>query len=183
MIRESLLGGFRRAAPVTFAPLIADIPIAVVLVFVLRQAPEGFLQAIRLGGAALLLYLAWGLWRQLREEAQNRVEDAVEAAPAARVGRGLMLGVAMLFLSPGPYLYWSTVLGPLLLAGVAQSLAHAVVFLLAFYSFSIGGLLVIAWILGRAGRISPAWQRGLQVFSLLLLLGVAIWLLSDLLLG
>ena len=183
VIRESLLGGLRRAAPVTFAPLIADIPIAVILVFVLRQAPQGFLQAIRLGGAGLLLYLAWGLWQQLRVDGGVLAGEAAEGRPAARVGRGLALGVAMLFLSPGPYLYWSTVLGPLLLAALQQSLAHALLFLLSFYAFSIGGLLVIAWALGRAGGISPAWRRGLQSLSLLLLVAVALWLLSDVLLA
>jgi threonine/homoserine/homoserine lactone efflux protein len=41
VIAQALLGGWRRAAPVTFAPLLADIPIAATLVFAVSQVPEG----------------------------------------------------------------------------------------------------------------------------------------------
>jgi threonine/homoserine/homoserine lactone efflux protein len=179
VIRESLLGGLRRAAPVTFAPLLADIPIAVVLVFLLGQAPLAFLQAVRYGGAALLLYLAWGLWRELRAGDPVEGDAAAKALPAQSAGRGFMLGMMMLFLSPGSYLYWSSVNGPLLLQALDLGLAHALAFLAGFYAFSIGGLLGIAALIERAGQISPAWQRGMRVASLVLLVGVAIWLLAS----
>ncbi len=181
IIRESLLGGLRRAAPVTFAPLLADIPIGIVFVFLLGQAPEGFLVFVRLAGAALLLYLAWGLWQQLRAGDQAEGDDAEEALPEQSAGRGFMLGTMMLFLSPGPYLFWSSVNGPLLLEALDLSLLHALGFLAAFYIFSIGGLIAIAALIDRAGQISPEWRRALRIGSLLLLVGVAIWLLSGLL--
>ena len=177
VIRESLLGGLRRAAPVTFAPLLADIPIAIVLVFLLGQAPQGFLHAIRYAGAALLLYLAWGLWQQLRAGDPAQGDAAAKSLPAQSAGRGFMLGTMMLFLSPGSYLYWSSVNGPLLLQALDLGIPHALAFLGAFYVFSIGGLLAIAALIERAGQISPTWQRGMRIASLVLLVGVAIWLL------
>lgn len=181
VIRESLLGGLRRAAPVTFAPLLADIPIGIVFVFLLGQAPQGFLQIVRLAGAALLFYLAWGLWQQLRAGENTDSDAAARALPEQSAGRGFMLGTMMLFLSPGPYLFWSSVNGPLLLEALDLGLGHALAFLGAFYIFSIGGLLAIAALIARAGQISPQWRRGLRIFSLLLLVGVALWLLSGLL--
>ena len=180
MIAESLAGGFRRGAPVTFAPLIADIPIAGILVFAISQVPAQFLDGVRIAGALLLLYLAWGMFRTLRTP---HSQDEAASPPPASVGRGLFLGVLMLFLSPGPYLFWSTINGPILLSGLAIGLGHAIAFLASFYFFSIGGLLIISWLLSRAGGISPTWRRGLQAGSLLLLVGVAAFLLSQVLMA
>jgi threonine/homoserine/homoserine lactone efflux protein len=174
IIAESLLGGWRRALPVLFAPLIADIPIAIVLVFVLKQVPDTFLQYIRFAGAALLLYLAWNLWRQVKSSISP--ERPQSPAPPS-IQKGLTMGVAMLFLSPGPYLYWSLILGPLLLTALGLSLLHAFVFLFAFYLFSIGGLFVISVLLTRAGEISPTWKKRLQFGSLFLMLVIALFLI------
>jgi len=170
VIAESLLGGLKRAAPVIFAPLLADIPIAFTMIFVLNQAPEAFLQLVRLAGAALLLYLAWSLWQELRA---RQTEEPEVPVPASTARRGFLRGMAMLFLSPGTYLYWSLILGPLLLEALGQSWGHPIAFVVSFYLFSIGGLLVIAAILGRAREISPQVKRGLQVASLLLLVLIA----------
>lgn len=179
VIAESLAGGFRRGAPVTFAPLIADIPIAGVLVFAMSQVPAQFLDSVRIAGAALLLYLAGGMVRTLKTSGGDQHED--EQPTPSSVGRGLFLGVMMLFLSPGSYLYWSLINGPILLKGLAAGLSHAFAFLASFYFFSIGGLLIIAWVLSRAGQLSPSWRRGLQTASLLLLGAVAAYLIIEVL--
>jgi threonine/homoserine/homoserine lactone efflux protein len=176
VIAQSLLGGWRRAAPVTFGPLIADIPIAITLVLVMSQVPEGFLRFVKLAGAALLLFLAWGLWREIRSRTEK--EGSTEA-PAQSPWRGLVQGVLMIFLSPGPYLFWAAVLGPLLLDALALSQLHGILFLLGFYGFSIGGLQLLALILGRIGEISAAGRRVLQFSSLLLMLLIAALLVQS----
>ncbi|MCW5873532.1 MAG: LysE family transporter [Anaerolineales bacterium] len=177
VIAQALLGGWRRAAPVTFAPLLADIPVAVAMVFVMRQVPPAFLRSIQLAGAALLAYLAWDLWRQLRSAAEAAATEADQNAPPA--WRSLLQGMLMLFLSPGTYLFWGLVLGPLLLRGLAHSSIHGVAMLAGFYIFSIGGLLGIAFVLGKLGQFNPKMRRVLQTASLVLMLGMAFWLLYD----
>ena len=62
LISESLAGGWRRGAPVAFAPLISDLPIILLSLFVLNQLPENFLNVISLAGGVFALYLAWRLW-------------------------------------------------------------------------------------------------------------------------
>lgn len=176
IIAESLLGGWKRAAPVTLAPLVADIPIAFVLVFVLKQVPEGFLDVVQLGGAFLLLYLAWTLWQELRSGNKGASQDAIKPSTGRR---GFLMGAAMLFLSPGSYLYWSLVLGPLLLDALGNSLLHAITFLAGFYTFSIGGLLGIVFLLGRARESSQTIRRGLQIASLALVLVIAVVLFAS----
>ncbi len=176
IIAQSLVGGWRRALPITFAPLIGDIPIAIVLVFILKQVPTSFLTYIRFAGAALLIYLALNLRKQIKARKSQLLNGR---EPSLGVRRGLLMGLAMLLMSPGPYLYWSLILGPLLLAALAISLWQAIAFLAAFYLFSIGGLILISYTLGRLGRISQKLQARLQMLSLLLMLAIAGLLIAD----
>jgi threonine/homoserine/homoserine lactone efflux protein len=111
VIAKSLVGSFRRDAPVVFAPLIADLPIAGVLVFAVNQIPAGFLDGVRIAGAGLLLYLAWGSFKTM-QAAPPAGDPPVSSGTTIR--RGLIKAKMMLFLSPGPYLYWSLVTGPIL---------------------------------------------------------------------
>lgn len=176
VIAQALLGGWRRAAPVTFAPLLADIPIAITLVSVISQVPAGFLRGVQLAGAALLAYLAFDLWRELRRApAAGGTQTVAPQSP----WRGLLQGTLMLFLSPGSYLFWALVLGPLLLQASAFSPAHGIGLLLGFYLFSIGGLLAIAYALGRVGQFNARARRILQMASLALMVLIAAWLVYS----
>jgi len=175
IIAQSLLAGWRRAAPITFAPLLADIPIAATLVFAMSQVPENFLRFVHIAGAILLVSLAWGLWKQMRRGSANKRGKSTPLS----AGRAFFQGVLMLFLSPGSYLFWALVNGPILLRALDQSLGHALLFLLAFYSFSIGGLLLIAVILSRIGQFNARLRRGLQLGSLVLMLAIAGLLLKN----
>ena len=176
IIAQALMGSWRRVLPIVFAPLIGDIPIALVLVFLLKQVPEIFLRYVRFAGAILLIYLAWGILKEIRSSNQLPSESK---EPPLRARRGLIMGLAMLFMSPGPYLYWSLILGPLLLSALAISLWHAFAFLLSFYIFSIGGLILIAYMIDRLGKINQQFQSWLQRASLALMLLIAIFLIID----
>lgn len=177
VIAQSLLGGWRRAAPVTFGPLIADIPIAFTLVFVMSQVPEEFLRFVKFAGATLLLFLAWNLWREIRAKF-TRASMVETNAPRSPV-RGLAQGVLMIFLSPGPYLFWGLVLGPLLLQAMNLSPIHAIAFLGGFYVLSIGALQLIALVLGRIGQLSARGRQALQIGSLALMLAIAVLLINS----
>ncbi len=176
IIAQALMGSWRRVLPIAFAPLLGDIPIAFALVFLLNQVPETFLRYVRFAGAILLLFLAWGIWKQIRATNENMTASDVRQLGA---GRGLFMGLAMLFMSPGPYLYWSLVLGPLLLSALAISLWQAFAFLLAFYFFSIGGLIAIAYLVSTLGRASKRLHSGLQSASLALMLIISAYLIYD----
>lgn len=176
IIAQSFAGGWRRAAPATFAPLLADIPIALAIILILGEATRDFLKVVMFAGAGLLIYLAWGLWQELKARPKNKTEQKVVAPQSAL--RGLLQGVLMIFLSPGPYVFWASVLGPLVVEGLKISLAHGVAFLLGFYIFSIALLQVMALVLGRVGELSPQVRRGLQAGSLVLMLVIAVLLVQ-----
>lgn len=170
IIAQSLHSGWRRAVQITFAPLLADLPIGAVLVFAMSQVPAGFLRFVHFAGAALLAYLAWGLWKEMSaKKSKTKKKGASHFSPLKAFSQGIL----MLFLSPGPYLFWALVNGPILLRSLDHSLAHAVSFLIGFYTFSIGGLIVIAYVLSHIGELSERARRGLQMGSLVLMVLIA----------
>jgi len=61
----------------------------------------------------------------------------------------LSKAVAMNFLNPHVYLFWSTVGGPLVLKGWSGGAVQPTAFLAAFYTCLIGSKVVVAVLLGR----------------------------------
>ena len=163
LISESLSGGFRRAAPVAFAPLISDAPIIIFSLLVLNQLPPYFLRLVSLAGGIFALYLAWRLWSSWRSGTEIQVED--DAPKKGSLRRGVIAN----FLTPGPYLFWTLVTGPILLEAGRQSLALGAAFLIGFYGIMIAGLLGIALLISQARRLGPRVVRGLLLLSCIIL--------------
>ena len=167
LISESLSGGFRRAAPVAFAPLISDAPIIILSLLLLDQLPENFLRVISLGGGTFALYLAWRLF------ASWRSGTAIDVDNEEREKGSLWRGVIANFLTPGPYLFWTLISGPILLEAGRQSIALGAAFLVGFYGIMIAGLLGIALLIAQARRLGQRLVRGLLLFSSLILVAFA----------
>lgn len=163
LISESLSGGFRRAAPVAFAPLISDAPIIIFSLLLLNQLPPYFLRLVSLAGGIFALYLAWRLWSSWRSGTEIQVEDGEPNKGSLR------RGVIANFLTPGPYLFWTLVTGPILLEAGRQSLALGAAFLIGFYGIMIAGLMGIALLISQARRLGPRVVRGLLLLSCIIL--------------
>jgi threonine/homoserine/homoserine lactone efflux protein len=158
LISESLSGGWRRGMPIAFAPLISDVPIVVITLLVLQRLPDVLLRGLSLVGGLFVLYLAWGLWRRWRSGL-----DAASDTSHAR--SSLRRGALVNFLSPGPYLFWTLVNGPILIAALGRSILHGGAFLVGFYGVMIGTLLAIAGLFHQARRFGPRVVRGLLLLS------------------
>jgi threonine/homoserine/homoserine lactone efflux protein len=162
LISESLSGGWKRGAPVAFAPLITDAPIILFSLFILDLLPENFLRGVSVAGGLFVFYLAWSLFKRWRARTGE-----IEGEPG---GSSLWRGALANFLSPGPYLFWGLVNGPLLLAALRQSTSHGISFLLGFYGVMITSLLGMALIFTQARRLGPRFVRGMLLLSILILL-------------
>jgi threonine/homoserine/homoserine lactone efflux protein len=55
-----LKNGWRHTLPAALAPLLSDIPIAIVILFILSRIPAWMVHALRLTGGFFLLYLVYG---------------------------------------------------------------------------------------------------------------------------
>ena len=189
--------GWRYSAVVAFSPLLVDIPVIIITVFILGSLPPVVIPVIQLAGGLFLLWLAWGAWKQWRADTihiapiaadDNGIDSAAGDDTAAGTAdaavhvsrlRILLNGMAMNGFSPGPWLFWSTVNGPLLLRALDLSAGHAIGFLFGFYGTFVGGLVVLAVVLDMAGRVNPHVNRGLVLFSVLLLLVFGVVLVAQ----
>ena len=65
----------------------------------------------------------------------------------------------MNFLSPGPYIYWSLVTGPILLKGWRETPFNGIAFLVGFYITIVSGLVGIILLFGLAKELGPRVNR------------------------
>ena len=73
-------------------------------------------------------------------------------------------------ISPGPYLFWGLVTGPILLSGWHKAPAIGLGFLFGFYATMITCIAVIILIFGKARQLGPKVTRvmlGVSAFTLL----------------
>ena len=173
LITETLSGGWRRGMPVTFAPLITDLPIILLSLFLLNQLPENFLRIISLAGGVFVLYLAWRIWGSWRQETDNTEPDTSSSKGSLR--RGAITNL----LTPGPYLFWALVSGPIFLSALRKSIAAGAAFLIGFYGIMILSLMGIVLIFHQARRLGPRVVHILLLVSLVVLIIFGMILLKQ----
>lgn len=170
-LAQTLRWGWWRTLPLALAPLISDGPIIALVLFVLTQVPAWFLNVMQLGGGFFLLYLAWGTFRAGAASAPA----ATTAGEGVSAPQGIWQAAAMNLLNPNPYIFWSTVTGPILLAGWRESAVSGSLFLLGFYGALVSGFAGFITLFAVTKRLDPRLNRVLQVASALALLLFGLW--------
>ncbi len=176
LVNTTLTQGWRRALLVLLAPLITDAPIIFLMTFMLGQLPAAALRLIQAGGGVLLLFIAWGAYKQYRADALKMFQDAPKRNEEYSARRVLLTAILMNFLSPGPWLFWGTVNGPLLLRALELSPGHALAFLLSFYGVFLLGLAGWIAVFHQARRVRLERLRFVLLATVLLLLWFGIGL-------
>ena len=147
--------GVRRTLVLALAPLVSDGPIVAIVLLALTRVPEGFLRGLEVVGGGFLLWLARDSWRTAGEARSGA------AAPAEGRGGSFLRAVLVNATGPGPWVFWSTVCGPILAEAWRAGPSRAVAFLLGFYAMLVGGKAALVAAFGLAGRIGPRTARGL----------------------
>ena len=169
LISQALSRGWRRALPIALGPLVSDGPIVLLVLFVLSRMPESLQLFLYVASGIFILYLARNAfltWRNF---------DAL--APATpQLGRQSLLKAAMMnALSPGPYVYWSLVTGPVLLAGWRQAPANGIGFLAGFYGALVASLAGLILVFGTARQLGPRVTRALLGIAAVVLVGFGLY--------
>ena len=177
LISTTLSRGWRSGMVVTFAPIISDAPIVVLMTVLLHNMPDSAARVIQIIGGLFVLWLAWNSWKALR--AGQLIGSQVTAEAPVGGGRTLAQAVAMNMLNPNPYIYWGTVTGPILIAGLEQSVWHGVTFLLGFYGvfWCINVVIVLAF--DRLRRLDEKVTRRALLLSILVLALLGVVLLKE----
>jgi len=170
LISQSLINGWRRTLPAALAPLVSDGPIIALCVLVLSQVPAGMEKTLYAVSGLFILYLAFGSYKSWR-----RNSALVTAENTAR--QSVWKAALMNSLSPGPYIYWTLVTGPILVAGWRESAAKGLGFLAGFYVTIVAVLAAIIVGFGLASRFGPRMSHamlGLSTLALVLFGGFQI---------
>jgi len=159
IITQSLAKGWRKAIPAALAPLVSDGPIIALCLLVLSQVPIWLQRSLHIAGGLFILYLAHGAYKAWRAFDIN--------IPTNELGTGQSVWKAALMnaLSPGPYIYWSLVTGPILIRGWRETPIYGIGFLIGFYSILVSGLGFIILIFGIARELGPKVNRVLLGIS------------------
>lgn len=162
VVAETLRHGISAGVRVALAPLLSDLPIILLTIFVLDKISNvaPLLGIISLCGALLLLHMAY-------QSLRTGEIPAPHAAP--RTTASLRKGVLVNALSPHPYLFWLTVGGSYLSPPSASDTAAPALFLIGFYGSLIGAKLLLATLVERARLLAKkAWLT--RIFRLLAIL-------------
>ncbi|MBN1452030.1 MAG: LysE family transporter [Anaerolineales bacterium] len=169
LISQTLSQGWRRAWIAAFAPLVSDGPIVALVLLVLSQVPDWFQRVLQIAGGLFVLYLAWSAYRAWQAFAPD-AETPPQTGP-----RSLLRAALMNALSPGPYLFWSLVVGPLIVTAWRADPSNAVSIVLGFYIALVSLNLTVVALFGQASRFGNRARKAMLGFSVLALAGFGLY--------
>jgi threonine/homoserine/homoserine lactone efflux protein len=167
-LTQTLQNGWRRTLPAILAPLVTDGPIIALVLLILTQTPGWFLTVLRILGGLFILYLARGTFLALNAP----VADS-DSTPDAQ--HGFAKAIVMNALSPGPYLFWGIIAGPVVIDAWGQSPGLSVSFVVGFYAAFCSSLAVFIILTATARRLGNQVSRILLAVSGLALLAFGLY--------
>ncbi len=159
LISQTLTRGWKRTLPAALAPLVSDGPIILICVLVLSQVPAWMQRILYIAGGLFILYLAYGTY--------NSWKNFDSRLPSVETGtqHSILKAALMNALSPGPYIFWTLVTGPILLKGWRETPVNGIGFLIGFYVTLISSLAALILIFGTAAKLGPKFNRMLLGIS------------------
>lgn len=156
---EAAKKGWRKALPLSVVPLLSDGPMIIILFFLLRQTPDWFLTLLKIVGGLFILYLAYGAYKSS--------SHILELDKQPVQSYGIFKGIAMNFLNPNPWIFWSVVGIPVLLEGLQHTTWTGLSFILGFYGSMIPTLVIMIVVFAIATRFGPKLNQRLQKIAAL----------------
>jgi len=169
IISQTLKKGWRSTLPAAFAPVISDIPILILILFLLSTMPDSFIFILRIGGGLFLLYLGFRAFKSWQEF------DADQTILNESGQQTLFNAVFVNFLNPAPYLGWSLILGPIFLEGWKLAPINGIAMIIGFYATMILTLAGIIILFGFARKMGPMVSKILLGLSSIVLFAFGIY--------
>ena len=148
-----------------FAPLMSDGPIIALCLLVLRQVPDSFKQILYLAGGLFVLYLAYGAYKSWKDF------DTQLTITESSAQQSVLKAATVNMLSPGAYIFWSLVTGPILIEGWRKTPTFGITFILGFYITFVLCLMLIIFIFGTMQALGHKVRRALVGVSAIGLCG------------
>lgn len=174
VISETLRHNLREGTKVSFAPLMTDLPIVLVTVFVLSKLSnfDWILGIIAILGAFFLGYLSYENIKGVKLELDNKL------LRVDTIKKGFITNL----LNPHPYMFWLLVGAPTVVKAIHTSVLSAPMFILSFYIGLIGSFIVVAIFVAKCRFLlkGNAYVFAMRFLGLVLLLFSLIFLRNGL---
>ena len=165
VISETLQHNIRSGIKVALAPIVTDLPIILISLFILAKLSifHTILGIISLGGGLFLLILGW----------QSLKTQGIDLVVPVASPKSLSKGIFTNFLSPHPYLFWLSVGAPTMSKAMNSHPLAGVTFIGSFYFCLIGAKIAVAILTGKSksfltGNSYRAIIRCLGLFLIIL---------------
>jgi threonine/homoserine/homoserine lactone efflux protein len=142
VISETLQHDIKSGVKVALAPIITDLPIIILTLFILAKLSNfhNILGIISLTGGLFILFMGC---KSIRTKGVKINLDGVKP-------KSLIKGVLANALSPHPYLFWFTVGAPTMTKAMLQNISAPLAFIISFYVFLVGSKIVLAILIGKS---------------------------------
>ncbi len=170
----AIKGGWKKALPAAFAPLVTDGPVILIVLLVLNNLPDSFIRILQIGGGLFLLFLAWDSFQSFRHF--KMIEEEQQTTNSWSV---LWKATLMNLLAPGPWLFWSLINGPNLLQTWEISPWWGASYLASFYGVFILTNIALIILFSVMGKMGEKVRKVLLLIAALALAGFAIYQLLQ----
>jgi threonine/homoserine/homoserine lactone efflux protein len=164
VISETLRHNKTEGVKIALAPLITDIPIVLLTIFILSKM-AGFdivLGTISILGGIFIAYLGY-------DSIKTRgIEIDIQKLKPKSIRKGIIVNI----LSPHPYIFWLMVGAPITIKAHQASPVAAFAFIAAFYILLVGSKISIALVVDRSRAFlkNKAFIWTLRILGLVLLI-------------
>lgn len=170
VISETVKHNKKEGIKVASAPVLTDLPIILLSVFVLAKLSNFHLALgiLSIAGALFIGYLAY----------ESITIKGVELDLEKIKTRSLKKGVITNFLSPYPYLFWISIGAPNIIKGYKINLLCVIFFILGFYLLLVGSKVIVALIVDRSKSFlkSSAYIYIIRILGFILLIFSALYI-------
>ena len=174
VITETLKHNKKEGILVASAPLITDIPIVLLSIFILKKLSHFhyILGAISFCGALFIAYLAY----------ESITVKGLDVNLQSIKARSLSKAIITNFLSPHPYLFWIAVGAPIVLKGYEINILSSLLFIIGFYLLLVGSKITVVLIVDKSKSFlkSKAYLAIIRTLGFILLLFCIIFIKDGL---
>jgi threonine/homoserine/homoserine lactone efflux protein len=166
IISETLEHDIKSGIKVAIAPIITDLPIIILTLFVISKLSNfhHILGLISLAGGCFILFMAYNSIRT-----KGMIVNLENKQP-----KSLSKGALVNILSPNPYLFWFSVGAPIMNKAMSLNSSASAVFIISFYTFLVGTKIVLAVLIGQ----SKSFLTGNVYINIMRLLGLLLVILA-----
>lgn len=176
VITSTLRSGWRAGVLAACAPLATDALVVCAALLFLDNLPRVGLAVLGVVGA---LFVGWTGVATIRQSRSATLSGPVGGPPRSSVA-ALRQAAVVNLLSPHPWIFWATALGPLMVATARQNLGNAFALAVGFYVTLVGAKIVVALLVaGGRRRLSDRAYRRCLVVAGALLLAAALALVAE----